>query len=189
MIDLFEPQRIQPCLIQCACLSPAHRSISKRVTTSATVPIDLSNAATARHGKPCSIRSRRWYCRLPMPVWDPRQIATQNIDSKRASHEGCAYPEAPVAMHAPPVWTRIGLSSVAAISFLVVLASCHFVSISCAYPHDCNNSWRFSKDPRFRDGSCAISGMRLRGRTNQPRLFILCKSRENGAAPTYASGP
>jgi hypothetical protein len=68
-----------------------------------------------------------------MVIWNPRQIATQNIDSERGSHEDSAYPEAPVTMHPPPVRTGIGLTPVAAISFLIVFASCHFVSISWEY--------------------------------------------------------
>ena len=65
-----------------------------------------------------------------MAIWNPRQIATQNVDSERGRHENSAYPEAPVTMHPSPIGTGIGLAPVAAISFQVVLASCHFVSIT-----------------------------------------------------------
>ena len=65
-----------------------------------------------------------------MPIWNPRQIATQDINGERRSHEDGAYPEAPVTMHPSPIRTGIGLTPVAAISFQVVLATCHFVSIS-----------------------------------------------------------
>jgi hypothetical protein len=65
-----------------------------------------------------------------MTVWSPRQIATQNIDSKRYSHANCANPEAPIAMHAPPIrpWSRFTVGT--AVSFWVVLASSHCFSIS-----------------------------------------------------------
>jgi hypothetical protein len=68
-----------------------------------------------------------------MTVWNPRQIATQNVDSKRGSHEDSAYPEAPVTMHPSPVRARIGLTPVAAIAFQIVLASCHLASIAAEY--------------------------------------------------------
>jgi hypothetical protein len=66
-----------------------------------------------------------------MAIWNPRQIATYNMDGERDSHEDFTYPEAPVTMHPSPVGTR--LTPVAAISFQVVLPSCHFVSIACEY--------------------------------------------------------
>jgi hypothetical protein len=68
-----------------------------------------------------------------MAIWRPRQVAAQNIDSECGSDKDSAYPEAPVTVHPPPVRTRIGFTSVAAISFRVVLASCHFVSIAWEY--------------------------------------------------------
>jgi hypothetical protein len=68
-----------------------------------------------------------------MAIWNPRQITARNVNSERGSHQDNAYPEAPITMHAPPIWTRIGLPAVAAISFHVVLASSHFVSISWEY--------------------------------------------------------
>jgi hypothetical protein len=68
-----------------------------------------------------------------MAIWNPRQIATKHVNGQGRSHENRSYPEAPVTMHAPPVRTGIGLAPVAAISFQVVLASSHFVSISWEY--------------------------------------------------------
>ena len=68
-----------------------------------------------------------------MTVWNPRQIATENVDGQGRSHENRSYPEAPVTMHAPPIWTRTRFAAVAAISFMVVLVSCHFVSIAVEY--------------------------------------------------------
>ena len=65
--------------------------------------------------------------------WNPCQVATQNVDSERGSHEDSAYPEAPVAMHPSPVRARIGLTSVATISFQIVLAPCHLFSIAAEY--------------------------------------------------------
>ncbi len=65
-----------------------------------------------------------------MAVWNPRQIATQNINNQSGSHKDCAYPKAPVAMHAPPVRSWIGFASTVAVSFGVVLVSGHYFSIS-----------------------------------------------------------
>ena len=93
----------------------------------------LSSAAMVRQVKLDSIRSTRRHRRLPVAIWNPRQIATKHVDGQGRCHENCAYPEAPVTMHAPPIWTRIGFSPVATISFQAVLASCHFVSITAEY--------------------------------------------------------
>jgi hypothetical protein len=65
-----------------------------------------------------------------MTVWNPRQVATQNVDSERGSHEDNAYPEAPVTMHPPPVRASIGLTPVATISFQIVFATGHLFSIA-----------------------------------------------------------
>jgi len=66
------------------------------------------SAAMVRQVKLDSIRSTRWHRRLPVAIWNPRQIATKHVDGQGRCHENCAYPEAPVTMHAPPIWTRIG---------------------------------------------------------------------------------
>jgi len=65
-----------------------------------------------------------------MAVWNPRQIATQNINSERGSHQNSANPETPVTMHPSPVRAGIGLTTVATMPFQVVFASCHLASIS-----------------------------------------------------------
>jgi hypothetical protein len=62
--------------------------------------------------------------------WNPRQVAAQNEDSERRSHQKRTYPEAPVTMHTSPVRTRIGFTAVAAVSFPVVPVSRHLFSIS-----------------------------------------------------------
>jgi hypothetical protein len=67
---------------------------------------------------------------LPMAIWDPSQIATQNINGKSRGHEDCAYPETPVTMHTPPVRPWIGFASAVAISFWVVPISSHYFSKS-----------------------------------------------------------
>lgn len=64
---------------------------------------------------------------------NPRQIATQNIDRERGSHEDSAYPKAPIKMHAPPVRTGTRFTALAAVSFSVVFASRHLFSISAEY--------------------------------------------------------
>ncbi len=79
-----------------------------------------------------SIRSRRWHRRLPMAIWNPGQVATKHVDGQ-GCHQNRSYPEAPVPMHAPPIWTRARLAAVATISLMVMPVSCHFVSISCEY--------------------------------------------------------
>ena len=68
-----------------------------------------------------------------MAIWNPRQIAAQNIDCERGGHENSANPEAPVAMHPSPVRTGIGFAGAVAVSLRVVLVSCQFVSISSEY--------------------------------------------------------
>jgi hypothetical protein len=64
-----------------------------------------------------------------MTIWNPCQIATENVDCKRRSHEDSAYPEAPVAMHPSPVRARIRLTAVAAIPFGIVPVSGQFFSV------------------------------------------------------------
>ena len=68
-----------------------------------------------------------------MAIWNPRQITTQNVDSERGRHEDSANPKAPVTVHPSPIRTGIGFTATAAISFEVVLASRHFVSIFGEY--------------------------------------------------------
>ena len=80
-----------------------------------------------------SIRSARRYRGLPMTIWNPRQIAAQNVDSQRGSHKDGSYPESPVTMHTPPVWPWIGFSNLTTISLMVVLASGHCFSKSDEY--------------------------------------------------------
>jgi len=72
----------------------------------------------------------RW---LPMTVWKPGQVTTQNVDGKRRSHQDSAHPEAPVPVHPSPVRTRIGLTAVAAIPLGVVLVSGHLFSGEAKY--------------------------------------------------------
>jgi hypothetical protein len=68
-----------------------------------------------------------------MAIWNPRQIAAENIDSERGRHEHSAYPEAPVTVHPPPVWAGIGLPGAAAVSFRIVLVSSHLFSMAALY--------------------------------------------------------
>jgi hypothetical protein len=68
-----------------------------------------------------------------VPVWQPRQVATQDVDCECPSHEASTYPKAPVMVHPSPVRARIGLSAVAAISFGVVFIARQFPSISAEY--------------------------------------------------------
>jgi hypothetical protein len=68
-----------------------------------------------------------------MAIWNPRQIATQNIDSERGSHKYSVYPETPVTMHPPPVGPWIGFATAATVPFGVVLVSGHYFSISDEY--------------------------------------------------------
>lgn len=62
-----------------------------------------------------------------------RQVFAQYIYSERSRQEHCARPEAPVTMHAPPVRARSRFVALAAVSFVVVLASRHLFSISPEY--------------------------------------------------------
>ena len=69
----------------------------------------------------------------PVTMWNPCQIATQNVNSERRRHKKRAHPEAPITMHTLPVRARAGFTAVATISFPVVLASRHLFSISREY--------------------------------------------------------
>jgi hypothetical protein len=69
----------------------------------------------------------------PVAVWNPREVATQNVNSDCSGHKKRAYPEAPVTMHAPPVRTGTWFAALATISFPVVFASGHLFSISAEY--------------------------------------------------------
>ena len=60
---------------------------------------------------------------------NPSEVTTQNINRDGGKHKDCANPEAPVTMHTPPIGARIGLATIAAISFEVVLAAGHPFSI------------------------------------------------------------
>ena len=66
-------------------------------------------------------------------MWNPCQIAAENVNSERSRHEDRADPEAPVTMHALPVRAGFGFTAVAAVSFVVVLASGHLFSIAALY--------------------------------------------------------
>jgi hypothetical protein len=72
----------------------------------------------------------RW---LLMTVWNPRQVATQDVDCERPSHEDSTYPKAPVTVHPSPVRARIWLSAVAAVSFGVVFVAGQISSIAAEY--------------------------------------------------------
>jgi hypothetical protein len=65
-----------------------------------------------------------------LAAWNPRKVFTQNVNGKRSKHEDDAQPETPVAVHAPPVRSWIGLTAVAAVSFKIVLVSCHLDSVA-----------------------------------------------------------
>jgi hypothetical protein len=44
----------------------------------------------------------------PMAVWNPREVAAQNVNGECSGHKNRTYPEAPVTMHTPPVGTGAG---------------------------------------------------------------------------------
>jgi hypothetical protein len=71
---------------------------------------------------------------MPVAVWKPRQVNAENVNGERSCHEDRAYPEAPVTMHTLPVRAGFGFTAVAAVSFMVVLASGHFFSIARRQP-------------------------------------------------------
>jgi hypothetical protein len=152
LIDRFEPQRIQPCFIHCARLSLSNPAIPRRFYRERYGCTQLGTTALTRQPRLASIRCRRWHRRLSMTVWNPRQIATQNVDGQGRSHENRSYPEAPVTMHPPPIWTRTRFAAVAAISFMVVLVSCHFVSIA----------WGIFAPARSPVAACAMNQSLLR---------------------------
>ena len=63
-----------------------------------------------------------------MAVGKQCQVAAKNINRDGRCHEKRTYPEAPVTMHPPPVRAGVGLAAIAAVSFMVMLASGHLVS-------------------------------------------------------------
>jgi hypothetical protein len=63
----------------------------------------------------------------------PGKVAAQNVNGERCSHKQCTDPKTPVAMHPPPVRTGIGLTLIAAVSFVIMLAPCHLFSICAEY--------------------------------------------------------
>jgi hypothetical protein len=64
----------------------------------------------------------------PVTVWNPREVATQNINSECSGHKKRTYPETPVTMHTPPVRSGTWFAALTAISFPVMLASRHLFS-------------------------------------------------------------
>ena len=77
-----------------------------------------------------AIVSGRFYLTLAcMAAWNPRQVATENIDRQCGSHQNHANPEAPVLMHALPIRARAGFTRFAAVSFEVVPVAGHLFSI------------------------------------------------------------
>src|ERR1035438_8058472 len=97
---------------------------------------------------------------------NPRQVAAQNVNGERGKHEDGAYPEAPVAMHASPVWARVGLANLVAISFVVVFAPGHLFSISALSPIGRRRL------PRSASRDACVSSMGP-GRARQPRCYFL----------------
>jgi len=65
-----------------------------------------------------------------MTVWNPGQVSAHNVNRERRSHQDSAHPEAPVTVHSSPIWTRIGLTPVATISFGIMLIAGQFVDSS-----------------------------------------------------------
>jgi hypothetical protein len=98
-----------------------------RQTAPAAVLCHLWNRSSAL------LRGRCWRGLVWMAARNPGQVSTQNVNGERRSHEHGAHPETPVAMHAPPVRTRVWLAGIATISFGVMLASSHLVSIATVH--------------------------------------------------------
>ena len=89
--------------------------------------IHWQSIAAAWNGILLALNSDSWES---VTARHPGQVATQNVDSERGSHEDGAYPETPVTMHTPPVRPWIGFASAVTVSFGVVLVSSHCFSIS-----------------------------------------------------------
>jgi hypothetical protein len=71
--------------------------------------------------------------RLPMTVWNPSQVATQDVDCECPGHDYGVYPEAPVMVHPSQVRARIGLFAVAAVAFGAVFVAGQISSIAAEY--------------------------------------------------------
>ncbi len=69
----------------------------------------------------------------PVAVRNPSQVAAENVNSERGRHEERTDPEPPVTMNTLPVRAGLGFTAVAAVSFMIVLASGHFFSIAGSY--------------------------------------------------------
>jgi hypothetical protein len=115
---------------------PSSKSFFQNVEAVAEQPCSadsIGRIASLRHragradGTPL-LRGCGWQLLSRLAAWNPRQVSTQNVDGDRRKHEDRAYPKAPVTMHSPPVRAWIGFASVAAVSFEIVLVSCHFFS-------------------------------------------------------------
>ena len=63
-------------------------------------------------------------------MWNPCQVAAENVNGECSAHKDRAYPEAPVTMHTLPVRARAGFTAVATISFVVVSVPRHHFSAS-----------------------------------------------------------
>ena len=66
-------------------------------------------------------------------MWNPCQVAAENVNSERGRHEERTYPEAPITMHTLPVRAGLGFTVFATVSFMIVLASGHLFSIAAWY--------------------------------------------------------
>ncbi len=68
-------------------------------------------------------------------MWNPCQVARQDVHSKCPSHKKRTHPKAPIAMHTHPVRAGARFAALATISFVVVLTSGHLFPI-LAVPRD-----------------------------------------------------
>ena len=128
--DLFSSDCLSP-LTECVC--PLNLFRHSAPSRDRSVALDLCQQTPPRwpmtadcHGSVCNSGE-------PVTMWNPCQIATQNVNSERRRHKKRAHPEAPITMHTLPVRARAGFTAVATISFPVVLASRHLFSISREY--------------------------------------------------------
>ena len=81
------------CFIHHAHLSPSKASILRRCFCECNLSAPLSIAGLVRQARPDSIRSTRRHRGLPMAIWNPRQVATQDVDGERGGHKNSANPE------------------------------------------------------------------------------------------------
>jgi len=125
--DLIKAAALHPCLL-CLCMIVWRQSNEKTEahrTDSVVIVVDSHDGRLLRNAMSSSLRNGVCRC----APWNPRQVATENIDCECQCHKDRSQPESPITMHTPPIGPWIRFPKSATVSFGIVLASSHFISI------------------------------------------------------------